>query len=509
MNLVRIALGLLAAALAAGCAGIDPSPVTRPREDVLKKADAMRTGPAQRPRLTETSFAPALRCMDLLFVGHGVRDLVVLVEDLPDRTHKVNAGGKDMVISAVSQMTRRSRAIQLIAFSASDNTLREVIERLALSMSRVPAYAIRGSVSQFDEAMVKNQSEAGVALGPLSGGAARQAGASMLALDLNMIGIPSLALIPGVTSKNSVLVVRDGTGADAELEVRKFGLNFNFSLARAEGNAQALRTLAELATIELFGKLAMVPYWTCLGIDDRDPAVAAEIADWWETLVADPPRLFTYLQTQMRARGLYDGAASGVPDPALLQAVQAYQQALGLTPNAELDYEFFRRYLAANHAQLEKTARAALAAQAPKAAPAADPSPLPTVTVRNPLGATHVHRRGEAFSVDVEIDRDGFLYCYLLDEHRKVNPFFPNPISTDPAVRAGTRLRFPGNLPFRFVANAQGVTETVTCFAVPASAGTQPLAGFTQARDVNALAAAFQRAVGARFAIGSYDVRIQ
>ena len=33
------------------------------------------------------------------------------IEDVPDSTKKVNASGKDMIISAMSQMTRRSRAV--------------------------------------------------------------------------------------------------------------------------------------------------------------------------------------------------------------------------------------------------------------------------------------------------------------------------------------------------------------------------------------------------------------
>jgi hypothetical protein len=526
----------VAAALAMGCASVEKAADFR--ADVVKRSEDMRTGPSQAPRLTETSFAPALRCMDILFMTYGVKDLVVLVEDIPDRTMKVNAGGKDMIISAVSQMTRRSRAVRLIAFSASDNTLREVLERLAIQPDQMPSFVIRGSVSQFDESMVRKQGDAGLVLGPLSGGAAKQAGSSLMGLDLNMIGVPSLALIPGVTSKNSVLVMREGVGADAELELKKFGMNFNFSLARSEGNSGALRALAELATIELFGKLAYVPYWTCLGTNDRDPAVQAEISDWWETLVADPPRLFRFLQTQMKARGIYEGELNGVPDEPLLGAVQIYQRAMGLPANAELDFDFFKAYLATDHVKIQKAAQAeyeklpasAKAAAQPAAAQAqaeapkgaapqsgagaapgggAQPAAASALTVASARGPGYVYRRGEAFQVDVAVDRDLFLYCYLVDENRKVNQFFPNPVQTSPAVKGGTRLSFPGNLPFRFVANSKGMQETVACFGAPATVGTQPLAGIQQARDIDELASAFQRVAGPRFVIGRYDVKVQ
>jgi hypothetical protein len=539
-TLPRIAAAVAVATALAACSSVTPTSVsTQYREDVATRTEPMRQGPVDRPRLTETSFAPALRCMDLMFITYGVKDLSVLVEDLPDPTRKVNAGGKDMIVSAVSQMSRRSRAIKLIAYSANDLTLGVLLEKKAQTIEELPNYAIRGSVSQFDESLVKKQGEAGAVLGPLSGGAAAQAGSSMLGLDLNVIAVPSLVLIPGVTSKNSVLVMREGVGTDAGLELKKFGLNFNFSLARAEGTAQALRTLAELATIELFGKLAKVPYWTCLGADDKDPAVASEIVDWWETLAADPATLVAYLQNQMRTRGIYEGDVNGRVDDALMQSIGIYQKALGMPDSTELDFEFFRRYLSANHAEVQKKAQALYAAlppaakaspkpseaappqQAAPAAPAAPASPgqaaaaaaavggAPMVLVQSNRGGTYVSRRGEPFQVEVLIDRDGFLYCYLLDENRKVNQFFPNPAQVNPAVRGGSKMNFPGNLPFRFVANTKGMTESVACFGSAIALGQQPLASVGSARDVDDLAMQFRRLAGPRVGVGRYDVKVQ
>jgi hypothetical protein len=517
--MTRLTAVALAATTFAGCSSIDTAKVTNYREDVVKRTEEIRQGPANRPRLTETSFAPALRCMDLMFVTYGTRDLSVLVEDLPDPTRKVNAGGKDMIVSAVSQMSRRSRAIKLIAYSANDLTLGVLLDKKAQTLEELPNFAIRGSISQFDESLIKKQGEGGLVLGPLSGGAAAQSGSSMLGLDLNVISVPGLALIPGVTSKNSVLVMRDGIGADAGIELKKFGVNFNFSLARAEGTGQALRALAELATIELFGKLAKVPYWTCLGANDTDPAVATEIVDWWESMAADPVSLVAYLQAQMRTRGIYDGEVNGRVDDALMQAVRIYQKALGMPESTELDFEFFKRYLAANHAEVQQKAQGLYAAlpktdkpAAPQAAPTQQggaPATAPAVAVQSNRGATYVYKRGESFQVDVAIDRDGFLYCYLLDENRKVNQFFPNPTQVNPAVRGGSRMSFPGSLPFRFVVSPNGVSESVACFGSVVALGQQPLASVSSARDVDDLAAAFRRLAGPRFGIGRYDVRGQ
>ena len=78
--------------------------------DVAETARTMRAGPASAPARNITNFSDALRCMDGLFITYGIRDVAVMVEDLDDKTKKVTAGTKDMLISAISTMTRRSRA---------------------------------------------------------------------------------------------------------------------------------------------------------------------------------------------------------------------------------------------------------------------------------------------------------------------------------------------------------------------------------------------------------------
>ena len=336
--------------------------VTDYNMDVVKRANDLAKGPQEAPALNATGFAPALRCMDITFLNYGVKNLTVLIEDVPDSTKKVNASGKDMIISAMSQMTRRSRAVNLMAFSINDQTLGAVIglgTRNKL-VDTPPDFTIRGSVSQFDENLVRKQGDAGLGIGAFSAGYAKQGTASVLALDLSVINTETLNLVAGVTSKNSVLVLKSGTGADGEINTRKFGLNFSFVLSQSEGTAQALRTLSELASIELIGKLTKVPYWTCLGAKDDDPSVQTEITDWWETMAANPISLVAYFQQQMIARGLYAGEVNGKVDDALLHAIELYQRAMGMNASSTLTYEFFRDYLRTDHAKLQDKALALL-----------------------------------------------------------------------------------------------------------------------------------------------------
>src|SRR5205814_6538111 len=69
-------------------------------EEAVKKDAAEATvktlkGPETAPVRTITTFSSALSCMDNMFLMHGVRDLVVITEDLTDATKKVSAGTKD------------------------------------------------------------------------------------------------------------------------------------------------------------------------------------------------------------------------------------------------------------------------------------------------------------------------------------------------------------------------------------------------------------------------------
>ncbi|HVL58277.1 MAG TPA: DUF4384 domain-containing protein, partial [Burkholderiaceae bacterium] len=492
---------------------LDPAP------GVAAKAKDMATGPANAPSQNMTSFAPALRCMDLLFVTYGVRDVTVLLEDIPDATKKVSASGKDMIISAISQMTRRSRAVRLVAFSAHDVTTTVItgIHTKNRPLENTPRYIIRGSVSQYDESMVRRQGEAGITIGRFGIGDARQATASMLGLDLNVIYTEELELVPGVTSKNSVLIMREGAGTDAELSLNKFGVNFNFTLARSEGSAQALRTLAELAAIELFGRLLKIPYWSCLNVTDEDPHVASEIVDWWETLAANPQMLVAYFQQQMKARGVYPGDPTGEVDDSLLHAIKIYQRAMGESESTTLDFDFFKRYLKTDHAAVSKKAVALLKEdpgppfqpQVADAKAGDSGATVANVQIVGLKGPQYVYARGEPYQIDVAIDQDANLYCYLLDENQKVNQFFPNPIQPNPAVRGGTRMNFPGNFPFRLIANTRGAPEAIACFAVPAPLEPERLNGFASVRSTDELVNAFKRVGGPQTGLGVYDVKIR
>jgi hypothetical protein len=501
----------LAAALACVAMGAQAFSIPDPigfTVDPTKAAQDIAKGPTLVPESNKTSFDPALRCMDRLFGTYGIHGVPMMIEELPDATRKVNVGAREMFMSATSRMTQRSRAIKLIPYQRDSIVFSERKDFVEAAQ-----YVLQGSVTQLDESVLKRQRDGGICLGHLCIGVAESDSYSALGLDMNVIRTVDLTMVPGVSSKNSVLVVKHGTGADAELNLAKFGLNFNFTLARSEGQGQALRALIELGSVELYGRMLRIPYWTCLGNDGKQPDVAAEIDDWWESLAADVPSLVSWLQTQMRARGLYKGEVNGQANDALLKAVQAYQQALGLPANGVIDATFFHAYLAADHAKIEGNAQAVLASAQPstrpaKAAPAKVAATPPTAAqpasallVQDHRGPRASYPRGERYEVDVTVPRNGFLYCFLIDENQQFNQFFPNAVQSQAAVSEGDVLQFPGPYPFTLLASRRGKTETVACGLSDTDLGPSPIAAGKASKGqvddlLNRLTAAAGQAIG-------------
>lgn len=407
------------------------------------------------------NFSPALRCMDTLLLDYGARDITVAVEDVVDKTNGAGAGAKETLISAVSDMTQRSRAIRLVA-----------------SGKAVPQYAVRGSLSLLDNQTVQRN---GASLA-----------ASVLGIDLNLLTTQDMSVVPGIATRNSVVLFRQGKAYDGNAEISKFGVTFGLSSTNVQGGAQAARALVELASVELFGRLARVPYWTCLGMTEAHPGVTAEIQDWYDAMAAQPSEFVRYFQAQLRARRVYEGPVDGATNPVnaqLKEAVARYREALGLSREPKLSLDFFKAYLAADHHQVE--ARLAQTTPAPaQANPVPAPAPAPAAPIapkapaadtvmvvsapapKSPLalrvGTVNDARRfgrGESVQLLVRPSRDAHVYCFLQDENKKIIRFFPNRFQRDSRVPTAEGLQLPGDMRFEITMNPRGMQETITCFA--------------------------------------------
>ena len=295
-----------------------------------------------------------------------------------------------------------------------------------------------------------------------------------------------------MVSKNTIVIFKEGKGLDSDASIGKFGVNFSMNLTRSEGDAQALRNLIELASVELVGKLTKTPYWACLGIDPEKIEIQNELHDWYYNLVADQ-QIVQYFQLHLGNRGYYKGAADGRYSPELTQAVKNYQRGLRMEPTGNIDRELFDALLNKPVPPMQlATVAGAAAAPAAVAAPAAAAAPAattptkavtakatPTMAASTPAKAANLDirlagtsgetlNRGEQFAVTVRPDRDAHVFCYFAAEDGSIQRFFPNRFTTDSMVRREAPLTLPGGLPFKLFASSQGNSERLACFSSPA-----------------------------------------
>lgn len=437
-----------------------------PKPYIEKDLPNVVKGPEKRPTKSITNFSSAMRCMDGLLMDHGVYDISMLAEDLKDNTGNVRAGARDMLISAISDMTRRSHAVRLVAYGSDSGNL---VSWLASAQKQsvyaaVPQYDIRGSISQSDKKVVGGSSELGgnISVGEstsFGAGGAATAGADVLALDLSVMRTSDLSVIPGVISKNQIIIFKTGSGAEANAgfgTVPKFGLNFKMSVVRSEGDAQALRNLIELAAIELVGRLTNTPYWSCLEADPKQEEIQNEIYDWYYNLKADQ-KVVKYFQSQLRNRRFYNGPIDNVYNAPLTEAVKAYQQGIGVAATGNINYDFFNAFL-----------------NNPTPTPPANLLATRTLNIEAKPPALSINfantnktaiAKGEEFQIEIKSNQNMHVACYFKSENGKIQRFFPNRFTTDSLVTASSPLQLPGNMPFKLFASKAGNSEQLACFA--------------------------------------------
>ncbi|CAG0966924.1 MAG: DUF4384 domain-containing protein [Burkholderiales bacterium] len=513
---VRMLLALPLLFLASACVTTEDS-VKREASDVTEK---IRKGPEQAPLRTITNFTDGLRCMDNLFMMYGIRDVVVISEDLEDKTKKVSAGTKDMMTSAIQGMSRRSRAIRMIAYGSDSGNVIGILKEMERKVNVMPQFGIRGSVSQLDENVAKKVEGGGIAIEPFIGiGRAAVASTTILGIDLQILSTQDLSIVPGVVSSNSVAIFRSGAGLEAEAGYKKFGINYQQNLSKNEGTAQALRTLVELAAIELFGRLTKVPYWLCINGTTNDEGVKTEISDWYTGMFAEAGEFVGYWQLQMRLRGLYQGEVNGVPDENLTKAIMAYREALGMEKNAKLDLAFFTAYLNANHYESAPKAQEVLARAPAAAAEAA----AKAVAEKKPLGlklvslkGNNLFVKGEEIKLNVQPSKDAYVYCFMQDETKAIQRFFPNRFQRDALISGAKGLDLPGTQKFKINANTKGLQETIACYAtardvfadLPPSVGSGDFETLG-AKSLNDIKAAFDKVAGNAVAAANFTVRVR
>ncbi len=450
----KIMLSLVATAMIGGCVTGDPErayQVRQPKTQVVR---------------TFTSFSDSLRCMDDLFLNYGIRGIVITSNGIPDATDQVSAGTRDMLISAISRMSVQSKAFKFVDFDQEQENITNLQELVGFTDEfQVPSYYIRGAITQLDEGVLSEsvngslaRSDDSVAVSDTSLDASKNHSVSVISTDMNLARLVTRQIMPGISASNSIVVRRSGVGGDVAATIDKVDMSFEISLNKRNGLHQATRTLIELSAIEIVGKLARVPYWRCLKIEQTNPHVVAEAREWYRSM--SRTERVAFVKRALAATGDYRGPANGTLDQSTRRAIGRYQARRSLIANGRIDFDLYKTLIAED---LAVGTRPAAAREQKVASPTV--SPL-RVSITTPKGPRPAYKFKESLAMTVATSRDAHLYCYYGDASGNVIRVFPNKFSPESYVVGGQPTAIPGqDARFGIVFDTAGVQEEVLCVA--------------------------------------------
>ncbi len=541
-------------------------------QQVEQDIQIARQGPKELPKRNITDFSRGLRCMDDLFIAFGASpdDYPVLIENIGDKTKKVNAGARNMLLNALSDMTKRSRAVNANAFGQDVGTAVALLAETGNkgAYQNVPPFDIAGAISQYDDGLVKKQADvSGETAGTWNGrnvgaggGASQSLGATVMGLDLHVVTTHNFAILPGVHTRNSVTLYTGGSSQSYDAGINKTGVSYSISTNRKDPTGQALRALIELSAIELIGKLAKLPYWQCLGLDPAHEEIRNEISDWYYQLT-QMGLLHSTMKAQMYLRGYFVGDINEELTEDYLLAILRYKQRLGLPLEAAVDIDFYTAFLnetpqsvpaerlayVANNkhslyedvfeinrrqneeaqAKLEakaergesyKSKRRKGAKKKVKAKVAVSEKPVAAQKPLQLLVADVQNRESYAPGDEIEMmissSVPGYVSCYFQrgPEFVKV---FPNRFSTNGFVSSKGAIYMPDSTEYSFIAE-QGVNERLLCYLttreitsdLPSRVAVEDFSTL-QVSSQTELDAAYKRATNGRYAAAGLDILVQ
>ncbi len=518
-------------------------------KDIERDIQDVRKGPREMPIKNITDFSDGLRCMDNMFevFRYSPNEFIILIEEIADKTKKVDAGAREMLISALSDMTRRSQAIQVIAYGAEATNLVSFLDQAEQkgAYANIPPFDIIGSVTQLDKDIVRKQADAGFqAEGSVNGtdmgggfGVSASNSASLLGVDLSVVTTHNIAVIPGVTTRNTAVIYRTGSAADFDAGISKTGITYSVSGNKTDGTATALRALIELSAIELIGKLAKMPYWVCLGLDPEHEEIKHEISDWFYQL-SRSNAIHQVTQVQLYLRGYYKGPIDGLPSAEYEKAIMAYKQRLGLPVTPGVDVMFYQAFLndSPNKIELSKlaylkgknpgelgekeklTSRDAERNDAKSASKKARPvKTIATVDKHESLSVQinspePTHELGSELALSIDSSVDGYVSCYLKSRNTFAK-IFPNRFSSDGFISNKGEINLPDSPAYSIVADKDG--EVIHCFLVTSKVYTD-LPDELKRRDFQVLSIvsaaeltkAYKKATSGRYAHATYTIKV-
>jgi hypothetical protein len=517
---------LFGAILLAGCA----TPMDA-RKDAAFHAQAYTMDrPVVRPTRALTSFSESLSCMDRMLRESQMPTTLITSKQIPDFSAKVPAAAKDMIITSLSQMSRLSHAFRYVDYEV-DISRQDTVQNLTtillnnnqMQLQR-PALYVSGAIAYVDQGVISNRFDAGTSAARLDTGYSQSRNATVMGLELHLGDFRTRTLIPGLDSANEVIIGGAGQGLDLAGRIGEYGVKFNVGRDYALGTGGALRTLIDLAMIEMVGKWARVPYWQCLTLEQAHPDFQRQMLDWYQE--GSPLVHNKLVQSSLMNQGYLgvDGAELAENSPEFVAALGRFQADKSMVVTGVVDFPTYERALR-NFVALgtdgklmqvgwspSGTTLAAVAASAPSDASATG-TVAPTLRrtidmqIENALVGRSAFEVGEQIFLSAALSRSSYMYCFLHEAGGTVMRLLPNPTNPNALMSANQAIRIPdwmSPMPGFIMDATSAGTEHVACFAtddevaakLPQYLKAPALAALPNVRDINSIKEAFNKSLG-------------
>ena len=396
-----------------------------PRKDVdMHQVATTVNRPVVRPVRSMSNFSESLTCMDHLLRAANLPPTLITSKQFIDFSNKVPVATKDMVVTSLSRMSRLS-----------------------------PGYSTSRT-------------------------------ATVVGLEAQLGDFRTRTIVPGLDSANEIVIGGGGDGVNVAGSIGAVGLQLTTGRDYALGMGGAIRTLVDLAMIELVGKWARVPYWQCLTLDQSDPNFQRQMRDWFDQ--SGPGGQLQLVRSSLTNQGYLPAGSDGLAlnSPALRAALSRFQADRGIVVSGRVDFPTYeaalRNFVAlGDDGALTRigwtsggTTQVATA-DGGTAAAIGLTTPAPwTIDLRlenpQPAGERPAFTEGEQVFLSASVSRASHLYCYFADSGGTVMRLLPNALQPHSLVSANNAVRIPDwmapNPGFILDAGKPG-TESVTCMA--------------------------------------------
>lgn len=416
-------------------------------------ADPQKTNIVAQPKTPAvkniTNFTSSLRCMDDLFSKYRVQDYIITSAGLPDATGQVQAGTKEMMISAISKMAIKSNSFRFVDYDPTQVGVQDLHDLIGIRQDLgfdIPRFYIRGAITQVDTGVTSDSAGGGFSIPGFAIAANKDQSVSLVSMDMNLGDMITRQILPGIQATNSIAVVRSGRGGDADGKIQKAGLFFQISMDRSEGTHQSVRTLVELSLIETLGKLTKVPYWQCLGIPETNPEMMVEARDWFDSMPLEE-RVNSVQKGLIHSGYLDQKVPSGVFDIATKEAISRYQAENGLLADARINFDLYYGMLAdglvLGRGKSDSVDKEVQEGDLNISSLTLSPVKFIATTSR---GDSPIFKANEKLNIRIEMGDEGaYVYCYYQDGHGSVARIFPNRFSPNAYIFANKIVNIPDN----------------------------------------------------------------